>query len=321
MKKIILSLLLSHLLVPLVFVSAEISATIRVEPKNPNPNSQVTLTLESYSFDVNTATITWKNEGKTLLTGLGEKRLSVRVGPVGETSNLTVTAEASDGSLLTQSITLSPSSVSLIYESPQSYVPLLYEGRSLPSNGATVKVTALPTLRGPNGLIPPSSLSFAWYVNNTFVGSVSGVGKQSATITLDSLLNKTTVKVLVTSQTGEKGEKTITIYPVAVMPLLYVYDQVLGPKYNSLIGRRFETTEDFTLSLEPMYASYTEKRPITSSWFLDNLPITPIDEKLLTLRPKENSYGSRKLSITTTGSNKYTQKARTDVELIFDTRK
>jgi hypothetical protein len=48
--------------------------------------------------------------------------------------------------------------------------------------------------------------------------------------------------------------------------------------------------------------------------------MTP-DQNFISLKPKENSYGSRLLSISTNNTKRYLQKAQTELELIFDTRK
>ena len=129
-------------IIPLLLVSfsflivhADITATIKLDPANPLPNSSVSLTLESYSFNVDTAMITWKIGGRVVAQGEGEKKISVQTGGIGEAVKVNVLAENADGSSIEQTITINPSSVVLVYEAPKSYVPILYPGRSLPSDG------------------------------------------------------------------------------------------------------------------------------------------------------------------------------------------
>ncbi len=323
MKKIIVTLIALVTLSTLSFSSAyaQTDATIILSPKNPEPKSFVTLEIESYSFNVNTATITWEIGGKVILQGQGETILKLRTGNVGESSVVTVTSDTAGGLQVKQSITITPSSVVLLYEAPKSYVPLLYEGRSLPSTGASVRVSALPSISDSGVLLSPSNLSYSWYVNDSFVKSISGKGKQSATIELDYLKNSTDIKVLIQSPLGNRGEKTITIYPHPVMPILYKYDSILGTNFTQAIERRFEAVSDFTLSLEPFYVSNEDNKPATYTWYLDGLPATPAGGRILGLAPKANSYGSKLLKITVLGSNKRLQKSELTTELIFDTRK
>ena len=302
-------------------VYADLTAKITLSPQNPLPKSSVSLTLESYSFNVDTAIITWKVNGAVVARGEGEKTISVKTGGVGEGVRVNVTAENADGSSIEQTININPSSVVLLFEAPKSYVPPLYEGRSLPSDGALVRVTALPQISDNGSPVPPSMLSYSWYLNDSIIPGVSGRGKQSASIRLDYMENKNEIKVLARSPLGNTGTKTITVLPHALMPLLYVYDPVLGSDFNKAVERRFEATKDFTLSLEPFYVSQKEQKNPVFSWFLDGLPTTPLGGRILALHPQENSYGSKMLTIKVTGPDKRIQKTETGLELIFDTRK
>ena len=302
-------------------VSAEISADITLNPENPLPKSAVTLRLESYSFDVNTAVITWLRGGNVVLKGQGERSLTIKTGGVGEASVIVVKAETSDGSFIQQSITITPSSVILLYEAPKSYVPLLYKGRSLPSDGALIRVSAIPAISDGGVALSPQNVSYTWYMNDSVVPGVSGLGKQAATFRLDYLNTYDSIKVIVRSPGGNAATKTINVYPHAILPLLYPYNELFGPDFTSLLGRRFETTKEFTLSLEPLYISTQEEKDATYSWFLDGLPATPEGGRVLSLRPNEDSYGTRMLSISMTGPDRRIQEASTKMEIIFDTRK
>jgi len=323
MKKIILFFLLIGTLTfsTLSLSFAQVAATIKLNPKNPEPKSTVTLTFESFSFDANTAMVRWKVNGKTVLEGQGKTSLTLKTGNVGESASVVVNVSTPTGFNVTQSIDISPASVALLYESPKSYVPLLYEGRSLPGEGALIKVTAIPSVGDQGQLVDPSRLSYSWYINDSLFKTASGLGKQSTYVRLDYLQNKNTVKVVVRSPYGNFAEKKITVYTHAVMPLLYSYDSVLGVDFTRLIEKRFETVKDFTLSLEPFYVSDEDKKRATYTWYLDGLPSTPLGGRLLALQPKENSYGTKMLSIDVYGTDKRLQKANTRVELIFDTRK
>jgi hypothetical protein len=253
--------------------------------------------------------------------GQGKTTLTLPTGEVGETSSVVVNVSTPTGFDVTQSIEVSPASVALLYESPKSYVPLLYTGRSLPGEGALISVTALPSIGDEGQLVDPSKLSYSWYINDSLYKAGSGLGKQSTFVRLDYLLNKNTVKVVVRSPYGNQAEKKITVYTHPVMPLLYTYDSVFGVDFTKLIDKRFEAVKDFTISLEPFYVSDEEKKPASYVWYLDGLPTTPLGGRILAFQPKENSYGAKILSIDVFGTDKRLQKANTRAELIFDTRK
>jgi hypothetical protein len=318
---ITLFLLISSYGMAITPASAEVAATIQLFPKNPEPNSTVTVTFVSYSFNPDTAMIRWVVNGEVVTEGMGKKSISIKTGASGTLTKVVVTAETADNYKASRAITITPASVNLVYEAPKSYVPLFYEGRSLPSEGGVIDVVAIPSLSSEGSPLDPSTLSYSWYVNDSLYKSASGLGKSLARIKLDFLQNKNTIKVVVRSPEGVSAEKSITVYPHAVMPVLYTYDSLLGVDLTRAIEKRFETVKEFTLSLEPYYVSSEQAKPATYTWYLNGLPTTPLNGRLLALQPKENTYGSKLLRIDVTGSDKRLQKATIQTELIFDTRK
>ncbi len=305
-----------------LFVFAQISSTISLSPENPEPNSTVELTLESYSFDTGTAMITWKVNNKIVAQGQGVDSYSLPTGSVGQSTKVTVSAITGDGSAIEQEVVVTPSSVSLLYEAPKSYTPLLYKGRSLPGDGALFTVTAFPQISENNTIVPPSSLAYTWYLNDSIMQSYSGVGKQSAELRIDYLRSKNTVRVIVRSQKGNIASKTITVQPHEPMPLLYLYDPIFGSMFTQLVGKRFETIKDFTLSLEPFYVTQEDEGDSSEyTWFLDGLLSTPSDGRVLGFHPKENSYGIKNLTIKVYGADRRLQQTELETEILFDTRK
>lgn len=314
--------LILTLICSISFVYADMDASVSLTPTNPAPFDKVVLTLSSYSFDVNTALITWSSGGKVIDSGMGKKTLSVTAGDAGQLLPITYKATTADGSYVEGAVTISPQSVDIIYTTEESYVPPFYEGRTLPGEGSTVKVTALPTITEGSAKLSPSSLAYSWYVGGEYLESASGAGKNTATILLDYLSDSTEIKVLVRSPRGNTAEKTISIYPHAVTPTLYAYDEVLGVNLTQAFSRRLELDRAITLSLEPYYLSSKKglSTYATYDWYLDGLPVTPLEQTLLALRPKENSYGARTLSVVVGNTKRTLQEARAELEVIFDTR-
>lgn len=298
-------------------------AALTLFPKNPTPYTPVTITLVSYLFNVNTATIIWSVNGTEYKRGLGEKSITLKTGEAGSEIDVHVKAETAVGDRYELDLAVIPESVDIMYETPESYTPLFYEGLPLPGEGALVKFVAMPNITENGEKVPASSLAYSWYVSGEFVDKLSGVGKQSALIELDFLRSFTTVKVVVRGPYGTSAEKSIDVYPNEVLPLFYTYDDILGINRTSLISRRFETTKDFTLSLEPFFLSSKNQMKETASydWLLDGLPVTPLGGTLLSMKPKENSYGSKKLSVTVANKKRRLQKTTTELGIIFDTRK
>lgn len=303
-------------------VHAEPQTSLILKPENPSPYSSVTITAGSYSFDVNTAMITWKRGDEILLKGQGERDLTVQTGGVGTQETITVLLETATGIMVEQSITITPESVNILYESPESYTPLFYEGLALPGEQAKVHFTAFPQMSDGAGLIPARSIAYSWYVNDTYLKNASGIGKQKIIMDLDLLTESTDVKVVAKTPNGTIAEKTIKVFPHAVMPLMYTYDEVLGTNFSRLYSKRIEADKDFTLALEPYFLSMNNDLADTSkiTWLLAGLPVTPLGGRILAMHPKENSYGSKTLSVSMLNTKRRLQKATLDLTLVFDTR-
>ena len=320
--KIIFSTLLTFtFLFPLTcFADNEVSVSFN--PRNPTPFTSITLTAVSYLINVNTAFISWSINGKEVDSGLGHKNLTIKTGEAGSVLQIHAVIKTASGDIYELDVNVIPESVDIIYETPESYTPPFYEGRSLPGEGATINFVALPNISENGEKIPPSSLSYFWYVSGEFVDNLSGINKQSALIDLDFLRSFTTVRVVVKGPSGTTAEKSVDVYPHEIMPLFYSYDEVLGADYTKLISRRFETTKDFTVVLEPFFLSMKgqlEDSP-TFVWTLNDSNITPLGGRTLSMHPKENSYGSKNLSINIGNTTRRLQKAVANLNIIFDTR-
>lgn len=309
-------LLISFLLAIPLYASAA-DATISLEPAAPEPYSQVTLTLVSYDLNVDTSMVVWKVAGKEVKRGLGESSLTLSTGAVGVAIPVTATVSDVNGTVITSSVTVDPESVSLVWEAPESYVPPFYEGKSLPSDGAAVRITAVP-----NMTVPASSLSYTWFVEDEAISSASGAGKQTLLTNLDTLTDATNIRVVVRSPQGGVAEKTISLSPHEIMPMIYSYDELLGTNFTTSFKRRLELAKDITLSLEPFYFSAKGGLDTTASyaWYIDGLPVTPQEKTLLTLRPKAKTSGVRNLSIMLKNSRRRLQEAEADLQIVFDTR-
>ncbi len=322
MKKIKLFILSTLFIIPSFVYAGNSDLIINLDPSTPAPYEKINLSLVSYSLDIDNSLIVWKASGKTVYQGVGAKTLSLQAGGVGQNIPVTVTVTSPAGKV-TASLDITPQSVDLIWETPESYVPLFYEGKSLPGEGADVRVTAIPSISVSGKQFPASNLSYSWYVNDELIGSASGQGRQTAVLGLDYLSTKTAIKVSVRSVGGQEASKTIVIYPHKVLPLLYTYDDVLGTNFSQQIVRRLETSKDITISLVPFFLSARKdlEKTTTYSWILDGQSVTPPEKTLLALHPVPNSSGSKPLTIFISNSMRRLQDTQFDLDVIFDTRK
>ena len=294
-----------------------------MSPENPGAFQDVTLTIRSYAFDVDTVSITWDINNKVVLSGVGEKKLLTKTGGVGLQKIVHVIAMKGSQKVFDQVISLNPQSVDLIWESKESYVPPFYEGKALPGESSLVSVVALPNFIYNGKTVDPKTISYAWYLNDEIIKDASGFNKQNLIMNLDYLSEKNIIRVAARDQNGNIAEKEIVIAPEQIDPVFYLNDPLFGIDLNRAIQDRFETNKEFTLNFVPYYLS-TKNIPddqIKSSWSLDGLPLTNIKNNSISLKPLADSYGSKVLRINIENTSRILQEIKTSLEIIFDTRK
>src|SRR5437868_2154660 len=70
---------------------------ITMVPENPGPNQTVSISIASYSTNIDAATITWKVNGATKQSGLGSKNFSFVTGNSNTTTTVAVVVRTSGG--------------------------------------------------------------------------------------------------------------------------------------------------------------------------------------------------------------------------------
>ena len=140
--------------------ASESSVLVNVAPENPTPFEDVNITLNSYASNLDSVLITWSVNGKNILSGIGKKSFSLKTGPAGSTSIVTVVVSLPDGDI-TKTITIKPSVMTLLFQANDSYVPAFYRGKALPTLGSEIKVVAMPEIGN------PKNMTYAWQKDYT----------------------------------------------------------------------------------------------------------------------------------------------------------
>ena len=303
--------------------SAGITGSLLITPEYPKPFSSVSVRFESYSFDIDRALITWSVDGKQVLSGIGETRLSVSVGGEGTLTKVSVSVRPNEGGSFSDQILITPSSVSLVWEATDTYVPPLYKGKALPSEGALVRVVALPSFYSGSSPYNPKMINYQWSVNGERVKSLSGVGRQSIDTKLNYLENENIISVVATTFDGsQSASEEVTIVPTPISPRFYTFDPLYGVDYTKAFTDRVEITKATSFVFEPYYISNKDLSSpnIETQWSLNGLPIEVPESGVLTITPKPDTSGVGALSVTIEQTKKYLQKAEGVLQIVFNTK-
>ncbi|MEI6400251.1 MAG: hypothetical protein WCO58_01900 [bacterium] len=204
MKRFFFVILLLTIVIPFSLFAQEqdFGITLSSTPEQSLPYLPVTVTVESFSSDLDRATIQWSINGKIVKTGMGIKTISFRAGALGSSTTIVATVATIDGGQFSAGKTIYTTDTDIIWEAVDSYVPPFYKGKALPSDEARVKVVAIPAVVGFGSTTKSKDFIYTWKRNYDTVGDASGAGKASYTFPLDYLNTKEKISVDVGARSG-----------------------------------------------------------------------------------------------------------------------
>jgi hypothetical protein len=271
--------------------TAEFTASI--DPQYPAPYSQATLSVLSVPLDLTNSTMTVSVNKKQIYNG-SVQELAIPLGAAGSITTVDVTI-ISAGTSYTQTLTIQPQDVALIAE-PVSSAPPLYLGKSLVPLEGTTRVVAIANLRNKNGeAIDPSTLSYAWTVDDTQLADSSGIGKDAIMVDSPLEYRESDVSVAVQSQDGTLvGGDSLTLTDSEPTVRVYENDPLLGILFDhALSGNYTINSAEDTLYAAPFSLPTSLGAPLLQ-WFLNgDLAQTG---NSVTLRPTGSGQGTASLS-------------------------
>ena len=158
---------------------------ITISPEVPKPGEDVTIIVETYGMDLNSANIQWLINGKEKLKGLGAKRFTFNVGNSGE-SRVILNIVPKDQPPITRFFIFNPSNVDLLWQA-ETYTPPFYKGKALFSPESSATMVAIPNFINGSTRVGDSNVVYKWSIDREVQGDYSGYGKNSFQYTADIL--------------------------------------------------------------------------------------------------------------------------------------
>jgi len=256
-----------------LFGAADLALTI--SPRAPRAGESVTIRAESSAINLNAADISWSVDGAALTSGAGQKEIRIQAGALGSATEVTV--DASDGvSSATASITVRPAEVDLLWES-DSYTPLLFSGRALPSAGSSLRLEARARLLENGALVPARDIVYTWRKNGSVMASISGRGRSGATIPAPTLFATDVISVEAQSISGRLlAEESARIPSIEPILTLYTVHPLFGVEYHRALGAQsFINETEVSLSAVPFFAAvrHPDESTLQYEWSVNNVAI------------------------------------------------
>lgn len=325
MKKFIIVILCIGFLAPLsVFAAGLDLIIISTNPKTPGPNEDVTITLNSYAVDLNTATIIWfvnKNPSKQ---GIAEKTLTIHTGDLGTKTIVDITILGNTGKISKQ-IVIAPAEVDMLWEA-QTYTPPFYKGKALPSYKSLVRVTAIPRF---NALTSdPSQFYYKWTYNK-IQGAGEALGMNSIILPMGFDDSKIPVAVTVNLPgTDWSGYKLTNIPGHEAKLVLYEQAPLLGIQFNHALltnqTPKVGTGNTFNIHAVPYYFSTDNllNGELIYTWNVNNSNVVPgLDPLNMILTKQSKAEESFTVSLRAQNPKRILQEGRARASIVLPEEK
>jgi hypothetical protein len=245
--------------------------SIVLDPQLPNPGDQVTATIDDYALNGGGAIITWFFDGLSAPTVSGSRTITFTAPPVDTTMTIIARLEFREGKTLEAKRIVKPFYLDLIIE-PQTYTPLFYQGRALPTKGSIVNINAL--LQNKNGPVNSADYSYSWTLNNKSVYGGTRIGGNWAQITVPHG-QSSTITISVQDKSGTTVARKLVAIPTVDLELhAYPVGSLLGLGQKSITGEFIMTGNSASIKAVPYYLdNRAVSNELFTEWSINNRPV------------------------------------------------
>lgn len=312
-----------------IFVFAQTQVTpiqYIVSPETPQPGEEVRIDLQGVGSFLGNSLITWSIDGKTVEQGVGDSSYVFTAGEVGVQKTVTVSVKTNSYGTLNKTITITPSTINLIWEADTT-TPPFYRGRALYSGGSKVTVTAFPTITHNKTPIPQKALSYQWTLNDEPLQMVSGIGKNTLVFQGDQLKKYEEVGLDVYHGSTKVGHKTLSIEAISPRIIFYQRNPLRGEMFNEAMTLQAPFTgNEMTLQAEPFFFanSSIKTKKLLYTWTIDGTETSGPDTQrgIITLRRNGDGGGSAVVDVTAqnTANDQLVQSTTAFLRIMFNNK-
>lgn len=241
---------------------------ITISPASPEPFSMVTATVEDYAIDTTGTSISWRINGRELSEYKNARSATFSTGALGSVSTVEAIFSAPDRENIVAATTITPTYLDIIVE-PQTYAPTFFAGRSLPSPGSSVLLTALVNA----GTIPADRLFYTWRVGQSVIEGGPTAGRNKVLINTPTY-GTATIGLEVRNARGELIASKSIALPSAV-PEIHFYEvhSLYGMTNRSIPASGINLiSNSLTVQAAPYHLDLrTYNNPSMAEWSINNI--------------------------------------------------
>ena len=284
---------------------------IEIIPNYPRPNEMVFINLTLYTDDLNSADITWHQDGKAVLSGRGKVNYSFKAGPIGKETKIEIKINLLSGASFSKAFTLNPASIDLVWEA-NSYAPPFYKGKALHSRQGNLKIVAMPEFVKNGRRVASENLIYEWSNGVDVYQNQNGYGK-SVLILNGSILGQTDkIEVLVTDPINNLvAEAFLDVSPSDPEIVFYRNDPYYGLIFDTAIVGSFDLkSEEVQIFAAPYYFTKKDAGSLKYEWQLNSQTAPSLSgSRTAIFRKPENEAGRSAVSLGVENPNRILQQA------------
>jgi len=296
---------------------------LRLSTENPVPEQQITVTAESYTSDLNSASVIWTLNGLLYQKGTGITAIQVQAPALGKKLRVEIIASVTGGKELKANIDIGSGSIDIIVES-EGYVPPFFPGKIPLSYQNTYKIIAVPHLADSSSKeYDPRTLTYQWSKDSKVVQDQSGFSKQTFIWQDDIIPRQRMINIRVTTGDGRaQAEKVIFIQAQGPNIIFYNNDPLYGPMYNKAIIDRVGLGTSRELSV--LAVPYGFNKPLKGignllfTWLVNSMEQMNLSaSQSIVLRAPEGVSGSSNIQLQIRNNKDILQSAQGSFSAVF----
>ncbi len=310
----------SHAQIPTATIDG---VTIQTSSDNPKPGEDVDISVESYNFDLNAASIVWLVNGKVQGQGIGIKQITITTPAIGQKIKVVANIKTAAGREVQKTLTIGSASVDIVWES-NGYTPPFFKGKTPFSYQNSVKLIAVPHLSQDGKTeTDPKKLVYSWKNNGKYIDNGQGYGKQSVEIIADDIPK--TLEISVDVSNREQTEHSIgylTLTPTEPTLSFYEDDSLYGILFNKSLGDKVQLKNTEMKILAIPYGFNLQNNSTTYGWSVNNIDQSDLNKnRSITVRSKGDTDGSSNIYLDMRNDENFLQGARGGFTIYFTKKK
>lgn len=294
---------------------------ITINPEIPDPNEPVFISIESFSTNLQTSQIEWREDGYVVLSGINETQFQTIAPEAGVTKTIVLTVTKQNGGEIQKTITFSTADVHLLYQ-PLTYTPPFYKGAPIFTSQSRVILSAIPYfVVGTNILINPKDLIYNWKIDGQNIPSSSGIGKDVATYDGVLIQRPTEISVEVSTIDGViKAKDSVVLSLNNPEVILYENNPLYGTIFEKAVSGTFSLDRgEIELGAQPYFFNTTALNDILTNfqWYANNELQQTTTVNNLRFRGLEGENVRAEIGVIATRNNFILQNASAEVQIDF----